>query len=108
MTIQGPWKAKDIGLKLFTTEEKGWPQKTHFGYKDLKDGLVNKTYKWTFDDTNYSEEEVFEAIVEGNIRLIDCWHAIDKGIFRKLRSGCTKERSPLQQRDPRMRKLSDS
>ena len=82
--------------------------KTHFGYKDLKEGLETHKYKWTYEDKTYTEEEIFDAIVEGNIRLIDCWHAIDKGIFRKLRSGCTKERSPLQERDPRMRRMSDS
>ena len=74
----------------------------------MKEGLETHKYKWTYEDKTYTEEEIFDAIVEGNIRLIDCWHAIDKGIFRKLRSGCTKERSPLQERDPRMRRMSDS
>ena len=89
-------------------KKKGWPQKSHFGYRELKEGLEQHTYKWTYEDINYPEETVFDAIVEGNIRLIKCWHAIDKDMFRKLRSGCTKERSPIQERDPRMRKLTES
>ena len=64
------WKAKDIRLKLYTTKERGWPQ--NFGYNDLKEGLQNNSYKWTYEDINYSEEQVLYAVVEGNIKLKEC------------------------------------
>ena len=98
------WKAKDIGLKLYTTKERGWPQ--NFGYNDLKEGLQNNSYKWTYEDINYSEEQVLYAVVEGNIKLKECWHVVDNDIFRKIRPRCIVERSPLQDRDPRLRKTS--
>ena len=92
-------------MKLFTNKERGWPKQKLFGYKDLKEGLQNDIYKWTYEDKTYSEDIVFNAIVEGKIRLYDCWFSVDKDVFRKIRPGCT-DRSPLKERDPRARKLS--
>ncbi|MFV0503604.1 MAG: hypothetical protein ACK5LT_06510, partial [Lachnospirales bacterium] len=66
----------------------------------------NNTYKWTYEDNTYPEEQVLDAIVEGNIRLKECWLAVDNDIFSRIRSGCIKERSPQQDRDPRPRKNS--
>ena len=65
--------------------------------------------KTIYNDDNtykYTEEEIFTAVVQGNIRLKNCWMAVDKDIFRKIRSGCKVERSPIQDRDPRSRKKS--
>ena len=104
--IEEVWNAQDIGLKLYTSKERGWPQGKTFGNKDLEDGFKNNIYKWTYDDNTYTEEEIFTAVVQGNIRLKNCWMAVDKDIFRKIRSGCKVERSPIQDRDPRSRKKS--
>ena len=100
------WEAKDIGLQLFTTKERGWPQGKTFGYDNLKKCLEDHTYKWTYEDSTYPEEKIYDAIVDESIRLKDCWYAVDKHVFRKIRSGCIIERSPRQDRDPRLRKHS--
>ena len=100
--------AKDIGLKFYTTKERGWPQTIRFTIKDLIDGTINNTYKFSYENKNYSEEEIFQAVQDGQIILKDCWVTVDKDVFRKIRSGCSQERSPLEHKEHRLRKTDDN
>ncbi len=95
--------AKEVGLNLYTPQERGWPEK-EFTVESLVTGLRKNTYKYTYDNKNYNEEEVLQMILTGNIKLRNCWHTVENDQFRKIRSGQLQERSPIEQRDPRIRK----
>ena len=100
-----PKEAKDIGLKLFTTNDRGWPR-TNFTRVDLINGIYKKIYKWTFEDANYTDNHILKLITEGSIKLNDCWYVVEDDIFRKIRPGITEERTPPKERDPRLRKIT--
>ena len=57
-------------------------------------------------NNKYKEDQLLEMIRVGKIKLIDCWNTIDKDNFRNIRSGLIQERSPIEQRDPRLRRYS--
>jgi len=98
-------EAKEIGLQLYTIKERGWP-KNNFSTEDLLNCIQHNTYKWTYININYTEDQVLQLIKKGSIKLKDCWNTIDKDAFRKIRSGLIQDRSPLVQRDLRLRKQS--
>ncbi len=100
-----PKKDKEIGLQVFTPESRGWPRK-NFTLEELVRGFNNQTYKYTYTDSKYTEEQVMDMIRNGDITMHTCWNIVGSDAFRKIRSGLEKERSPLNDRDPRARKYS--
>ncbi len=72
--------------------------------ESLVTGLRKNTYKYTYDNKNYNEEEVLQMILTGNVKLRNCWNTVENDQFRKIRPGQLQERSPIEQRDPRIRK----
>lgn len=52
---------KDIGLKIFTSQDRGWPT-GNFTVSDLLQDTDNKLFKWTFEDRSISEDEVILMI----------------------------------------------
>ena len=99
-----PKEARDIDLKLFTTTDRGWPRGNFTG-EDLNNSIKNNIYKWTFEDSKYTNTQVLKLITKDDIKLNDCWLVVEN-IYRKLRPGITQDRSPLEKRDPRLRKLT--
>ncbi len=71
----------------------------------LVTGLKNKTYKYTYENKNYTNEEVLQMTQAGDLKLRSCWKPIGSDKFRKIRSGIQEERSPIEQRDPRIKKF---
>ncbi len=96
-------KARDIGLKFYTNEERSWP-KNKFTRNDLKEGILSNKYKFTYEDSTWTEEQIFDGIFERQIILQDCWMTVENDVFRKIRSGCSKERSPPEHKEHRIRK----
>ena len=92
-------KAKDIGLEIYTPEDKGWPE--NFTHQDLVNGLHNNRFKYTYKDERYKENEIIEMIAKGKIDLHHCWNIIGRDMFRKIRTGIDKERSPIETRQTR-------
>ncbi len=91
-------EAKDLGLKLYTTNEKGCP-KENFTVRDNK-------YKFTYEDNMLDDEEIYNLILSNKIILKGCWNKIEIDEYRKIRSGLVKGRSPPGRRDPRVKKPS--
>lgn len=54
-------KGKDIGLQIFTSQDRGWPT-GNFTVSDLLQDTDNKLFKWTFEDRSISEDEVILMI----------------------------------------------
>ena len=101
-----PKDSKEIGLQIFTTDERGWPTE-NFTIDDLITGINHNIYKYTFTDNRFSEEQVMKLIKNSDMSLRSCWNMIGKDVFRKIRNGFLKDRSPIQNRDPRQQKLSN-
>lgn len=91
---------KDIGLTIYTSKSKGWPEFPMRKQALLK-GMDDKVIKWTYNDPNIREKEIMEKIVFGQIDLSDCFQIIEDDMFRKTKSGLLEERSP----PPRPEKL---
>lgn len=100
-----PNDSNELGLKFFTSNNKGWPN--NFTRDDLLNGITHNIYKWTYENTRYSEQ-ILQLTEKGEIALKGCLHTIDKDLYRKIRSGCIQDRSPLEQRDSRLRKYSNN
>ena len=100
-------EAKAIDLQLYTTEEKKWPAKT-FTLKSLVNDLQSNKYKFTYKDSRLTKEQIYDMLLNNKIILRGCWNEIKGDELRKIRSGLTKDRSPAERRDPRVRKLSDN
>jgi len=96
---------KDIGLQIFTSQDKGWPT-GNFTVTDLMHGIENKEFKWTYGEQTISADDVLNMIKNSTVDLKGCWRVVDRGTFRKIRSGLAESRSPLEKRDLRHRKLS--
>ncbi len=106
MNQQPPLRtAQDFGLNFYTTNDKGWP-KPPFTKNDLMKGIQKGTFKWTSTNTDYSEDQMMYLMSENYIIFKECWNTVGNDVFRKIRSGVIKERSPIQSRDPRHRKMS--
>lgn len=102
-----PTEAADIDLQFFTTEEKGWPQR-NFSLDDLIKGIYQSKYKYTYADIRYTEEDVLDFIKNGEIKLSKCWNSVGKDTYRKIRNGLLQERSPLEERDSRHRRITNN
>ncbi len=100
-----PKEDKDIGLKIYTSESRGWLKK-NFTFEELIQGINNHSYKYTYTDNTYTDELVLNVIGNGNITLHTCWNIVGNDNFRKIRTGLERERLPLNDRDPRARKYS--
>ena len=100
-----PQHASELGLNFYTIKEKGWPQGT-FTREDLLRGINKGQFKWTCSNNETNEREIIQLIKENKIVLNKCWNTVDKDVFRKIRCGIVMERSPLQEREPRQRRLS--
>lgn len=90
----------DIGLKIYTTKSKGWPE-VPLRKNSLLRGIEEKTIKWTYTDPRIKEKEIMEKFVFGLIDLTDCLYIMDDDLFRKIKTGLIEERSP----PPRPEKL---
>ncbi len=89
------------------SEDRGWP-KGNFTTTDLLEGIDSRKYKFTFTSKESSDKEVLDMIRSGRIILKGCWRTVDKGQFRKIRPGLVIERSPIEVRDPRIRKTRNN
>ncbi len=96
---------KDVGLQLYVSEDRGWPDK-YFTVPDLIKGISNNIYKWTYTKHSITEQEMFTILSENKLKLKQCWNTVEKSMFKKIRSGLQQERSPADNRDPRHRKIS--
>lgn len=96
--------AGELGLQFYTTKSRGWPQ--NFSCEELIKGIQSNKFKWTYTDKKYTEEQVLRKTQKGEINLSKCWFAVETDEYRKIRSGLVQERSPMEQRDPRLRKTS--
>ncbi len=99
-------QAIEIGLEFYTTKERKWPD--HLSIDDLIAGIQRNIYKWTYNDNRYTEEEILRKTSKGEINCDNarCWFSVENDEFRRIRSGLIKERSPIEDRDPRRLKPS--
>ena len=95
---------KDLGLKFFTTVANGWP--TNFSTADLIKGIKNKKLKWTYTNKTFDEEQILRKTERGDIKLSNCFFTVEPDEFRKIRAGLIQVRSPVEQRDPRLKRTN--
>ena len=93
--------AEEIGLEIYTTKERGWPQ--NMSNTDLITGIEKKIYKGKYTESRYTEEQIMRKLRKNEINLnnSNCWIVVENESFRKIRAGINAERSPLSARDPR-------
>ncbi len=59
---------------------------------------------YTYQNSNYTEEEILNAMRNGHINLKNCWKVTESDVYRQIRPGLIKERSPTEVRDPMIKK----
>ena len=91
-----------MGLQFYTIKSKVWPN--NFSTEELVKGIQNKTDKYTYTNKDYSEDQILKSVKDGSIKLKNCWFSVEHDEFRRIRSGPAEERSPLDSRDPRLKK----
>ena len=89
-------------MQIYATLENRWPTKD-FTYHKLSD-LGQIKYKYTYENTNYTGEQILKAIKDGHVNLKNCWKILEVDTYRKLKSGLPLERSPAELKDPRTKK----
>lgn len=95
-------KGKDLGLIIHTSRSEGWP--ANLVKQQLIQGINEKKYKVTFSENLVEEKEILELIRNDDIELKECWKITEDDIFRKIRSGITKDRTPPSRTERRTRK----
>ncbi len=98
--------SKDLGLKFFTTKAIGWPH--NFSTEELIQEVRSKKLKWTYTNKKYNEEQILRKTEKGEINLSGCSFSVETDEFRKIRPGLIQEHSPMEQRDPRLRKTTNN
>lgn len=83
----------DIGLKIYTTRNKGWVE-VPLRKNSLLKGIEDKIIKWTYTEPKIKEKEIMEKFVFGQIDLTDCFFLTEEDTFRKIKTGLLEERSP--------------
>lgn len=96
--------ASEIGLHFYTPKTKGCPK--NYSTEELIKGIHSNTFKWRYTNNKYTEDQVLRKIQRGEINLAGSWITVEPDEYRKIRSGLDQERSLLQQRDPRLMKIS--
>ena len=98
--------AEDIGLEIYTTKERGWPN--NMTNTDLTTGIERKIYKGKYTASKFTEEQIMRKIRRNEINLSNsnCFITVDTEAFRKIRPGLNADRSPVPSRDPRRKQLS--
>ncbi len=94
--------AKDLGLEFYTSKDNGRPE--NFSTEELVKGIFSNKYKFT--NKRFTEEQVLKKTQRGEINISDSFFALEIDEYRKIRSGLVQERSPIENRDPRLRKAS--
>lgn len=101
---KGNLTAEKIGLTIITSESHGW--RKGLTNKALAEDLKENKIKFTFTDEMFNEEEIIGLIQENRIELKDCFQTMDNTIFKKLRTGLTKELHPESNLE-RRRKITE-
>ncbi len=96
--------AKDLGLEFYTSKETGWSE--NFSTEELVKGIYSNKYEYKFTNKRFTEEQVLKKTQRGEINISDSFSALENYEYRKIRSGLVQERSPIENRDPRLRKAS--
>lgn len=84
---------KDLGLEIFSKQSEGFPQE-NFSLKALTKGMLKGTYKWTYSNGRYTEDEILKHLNNNEISLRDCWRIVEDQKFKKIRNGYTQQRTP--------------
>ncbi len=82
----------DIELEIISKESNGWPDNIQLSH--LVTGIEDGTYKFAYNEPTIEAHEVLDLIENGEITMHDCFIILEDSIFRKIRSGQIKERSP--------------
>ena len=98
--------AQELGLEFYTTKQKGWPI-TNFSTEELIKGVRQNNYKWRYNNSNFSEDQVLKKVKKGEIVLSNGFYSLEEDEYRKIRCGLVQERSPISERDPRLRRLNN-
>ena len=67
---------KDLGLKLYTTKEMGWPV-GNYTVKDLVSDLRSDIYKFTLEEERLNEDDIYKMILAYTIILKGCWNTVN-------------------------------
>ena len=67
---------KDLGLKLYTTKEMGWPVE-NYTVKDLVSDLRSDIYKFTLEEERLNEDDIYKMILAYTIILKGCWNTVN-------------------------------
>lgn len=68
LTKEHEIKSSDLDLTIITSSTKGWP-KDNLTLRTLKQGIEKGTYKWTYANNNYTQEDVYEMLMNGQVEL---------------------------------------
>ena len=91
-------------MKFFSTKARGWPKNYSTG--KLIQNVRGNTVKWTYTNKAIDEEQVLQKTERGEMKMISCFFLVEDDEFRKIKSGLIQERSPLENRDPRLKRIS--
>ena len=65
-------RGREIGLQIITKKSTGWPKEQIY-IEQIKDGIENGKYKWTFTAADYEDEEIHQLLVNNEIELHKVW-----------------------------------
>ena len=98
-------KGKDVGIEIITKSSSGWPSET-IGVRYIFKAIESGKFKWTYSNSAFSEENIMNYLKSNEINLKDCFRMVDDQVFRKIRNGLTKQRTPPDNRS-KPRRLSN-
>ena len=93
--------SEDIQLQFFTKESNGWPK--DLTITNLSKGIEEEHYKYTYDENTLEPHEVITLMKRGQINLQNCFSIVEDSVFKKIRSGHTKDRTPPSRQTRRSR-----
>lgn len=97
------YHSKDLGLTIYTPDDKGWPQGL-FTHSELINGITRGRYTYTHTNKSITEDLLLSLLKNNKIILKDYWQMVDKDQFRRIRQGLVEERSPAGNRGSHIKK----
>ena len=97
-------RGRDIGLQIITRKSTGWPKEQIY-IEQIKEGIENGKYKWTYTSAVYEDENIYLHLTNNEIDLRKVWTIVEDPIFRKIRNGLQQVKTPPLSKDNKHTKI---
>ena len=95
-------KGSDLGIKIHTALNPGWP-KAQMKTPYILQCINENKFKITYTDNSNEIDEIFKLLESNNIELSNqCFEAVENSQFRKIRQGL-QDRSPAGKEERKRR-----